>query len=161
MQTAVIKHIFEYFTSSNNLSLFDKIYLINKEFSIELDDGEIINKTLAGTIGKIPGSTIQILLADTTIEDTEKEYIIIFQLDHLSVYALKYCESQPVNTKVYFLHNDTTWVELSNLLLARLLVGVEQLKELFVDYQPITNYQELYQSLIGFMNYEEAIQNNK
>lgn len=162
LSNVIVKHIFKYFGIGNPVSIFsiqtDK-FLINKEFSIELEDGEVLQKNIWGLTGKIGTSVIQAILADITVDQDQKEYVLIFQLDNLSVYALKLYDFEDKPNTAYFSHNEATWVELSTLLLAKLLVGIEQLNELFIDYQPIANYQELYQHLISFMNYEETIQN--
>lgn len=162
ISSAIVKHIFKYFGVGNPTGLFSlqsEKFLIDKEVSIELEDGEVLQKHLWGVSGKIGTSTIQAILADITIDPDEKEFILVFQLDDLSIYALKLYNLEKKLNQAYFAHNAETWVELSNLLIAKLLVGIEQLNELFIDYQPIGNYQDLYQHLISFMNYEETIQN--
>lgn len=162
----IVKRIFEYFGIPNRyvgFTMQEQPYMLKKEISIELEDGEVLQKNIWGIEGKISNSIIRALLADITVSSDFKEYILVFQLDNLTVYALKLEEGKEAVNRAFFAINgeNKSWVELSNLLLAKLLVGVEQLNELFINYQPITNYQELYQYLINFLNYEETIQNNK
>lgn len=158
----IIKHIFSCFgvpPKTGTFSVFSDQFEINKELSIELEDGEHVNKTVWATAGKIAASTIKIVATDLALEEGEHEYVIISQLDDLSVYAITMNSGSTENNKAFCLHGEN-WIELSNLLLAKFLVGVEQLNELFVDYQPMPNYQELYKHLISFLNYEEVSDNN-
>jgi len=164
ISNAIIRHIFNYFGIwvAGHVPLFtilsDK-YQIDKKLSIELEDGEQLQNSIWGATGKVGTSTIRVLVADITTDANITEYILLLQLDALSVYILKLEMIDEGINRAYFNHNDEIWIELSNLLLAKLLVGIEQMNELFIDYQPITNYQELYQHLISFMNYEETIHN--
>jgi hypothetical protein len=158
----ITKHIFNSFGvpgQPGTFSLIDDKFVIKKELSIELEDGETISKKIWGTSGRVAASTIKILVTDLEVDETEPEYVMIVQLDELSVYALKCDLGDAQSNKAFCLHGEN-WLELSNLLLAKLLVGVEQLNELFVDYQALPNYQELYKHLISFLNYEEVSYNN-
>lgn len=154
---AIVKHIFQYLSSPNYGSFFNQKYLISKEISIELDDNEILNKKVWGMTGIVNNSIMKMLLTNVSIDADCAEYIGIFQLDDLSIFAIKYCEPDDSNNKAFFLHNGEAWVETSNLVLAKLLVGIEQIKELLIDYKPIDDYKELYQYLISFLNYDQAL----
>jgi hypothetical protein len=159
----IVKHIFGYFGVPVNpgaFSLFTDKFLLQKELSIELEDGERLNKSVWASAGKIAGSTIKVMITNVSTSAESDEYVMILQLDELSVYAMKFDSSELENNKSFVSYDDN-WIELSNLLLARLLVGVEQINELFVDYQPTSNYQELYHHLISFLNYEEATGNDE
>jgi len=166
ISNAIVKHIFNHFGiwapgHNPTFTILSNKFKIDKNLSIELEDGEHLQKNIWGITGKISTSIIKVLVADITTDADIKEYVLLLQLDELSIYALKIELLDEAVNKAYLNHNDEAWVELSNLLLAKLLVGIEQINELFVNYQPLTNYQELYQYLISFMNYEEATQNLK
>lgn len=157
----VIKHIFTSFGvpgQPGTFSVLSDKFVINKELSIELEDGDRISKPIWGVAGKVAASTVKILITDLSVDASINEFAMVMQLDDLSVYALKMDSEDIQNNKAYCFHGEN-WIELSNLLLAKLLVGVEQLNELFVDYQPFANYQDLYKHLVGFLNYEEASSN--
>jgi hypothetical protein len=158
----ITKHIFNSFGvpgQPGTFCLIDDKFIINKELSIELEDGETISKRIWGTSGRVAASTIKILVTDLEVDGIAPEYVMIIQLDELSVYALRLDAEQLESNKAFCFAGET-WLELSNLLLAKLLVGVEQLNELFVDYQALPNYQDLYKHLISFLNYEEVSYNN-
>lgn len=159
----VIKHIFATFgTKTLNGDAFPLIrgeFKLDKKFSIEMEDGEILNRNVWGVSGKVGNSTIEALLADVSVETDDPEYVLIFRMDDLSIYALKLSLISDTTGGFVACDNDQ-WAELSTLMLARLLVGFEQLNELLIDYKILVQYQELYKYLISFLNYEENLSNN-
>jgi hypothetical protein len=161
---AIVNRVFQYFgvpEANRDFSILAQPNLLKKEITMELDDGEKIQKSIWGLEGKVSGSTIRAIVVDTTIDIDSKEYIMVFRLDDLSTYALKYEQSADgVKGLAYCAHTAAAWVELSNVLTAKMLVGIEQLNDLIVDYKPLTNYQELYGNLISFLNYEATLQHN-
>jgi len=157
----IIKHIFNYFgigQKNSTLSIDNPDFKLKKQVSIELENGEVINKNLWGVCGNVGNSKIKALFSDVTIDETYPEFLLILQLDNLSVFALKL--EQEIG-KAFFVHENDTWVELSNLMLAKLLFGIEQLNELIINYQVIDDYQNLYKYMISFLNYEETLQHNQ
>ncbi len=173
ISNAIIKRIFDYFgvRAATNLPRYTPIFtilsdnlLLDKKLSIELEDGEHLHKNIWAGVGKISNSVVKVLVADITTDLNIGEYVLLLQMDELSIYALKIELVENAANKAYINYSSTdgigeSWVELSNLLLAKLLVGIEQLDELMVNYQPLTNYQELYKHLISFTNYEETTHN--
>lgn len=148
----IISYLFECFGIPKNAgrySIMETDYRLKKELAVEMEDGEVIQRPLWGVVGQVGNSQVKILVTDLTIAK-DREFILIFQLDDLTVYALRMED----NAKAYMLHDDK-WIELSNLLLAKLLVGVEQLNELLVNWQTFTNYQDHYKYLVSFLNYME------
>lgn len=165
MNNTIIEHIFQYFGigETNNQFLFtilDNKYLIDKKLSIELEDNKCLQQNVWALTGKINTSTIKVLAADISVDEEQIEYVLLLQLDELSIYALKLQKSPNISGTAY-VNSNKHWAELTNLLLAKLLVGIEQLNELFIDYKSMTNYQELYQYLIDYLQYDEALQNNQ
>lgn len=146
----IIQKIVKYFGVLNVSSeARSKKFLLNKKVSIEFEDDIKEDRELYGAIGKIAKNTIRVLA--TQISATE--YVCILQFDNLSIYAISVDTEKPDEDNVRVFINGN-WVILSDLLLAKLLVGVEQLNEMFVEFLPITNFEELYEHLILFLNYE-------
>lgn len=145
--------IFEY-VEYDKIVLQDKLKL-NKQVSIELEDGTVLQRDVFGIKGKIDNFYIKILCTDLKVED-EKENVIILQLDNLTIYALKVTDEK---NRAFCCYENEKWVELSDLLLTKLLVGIEHLNEMFIKYEPLTeDYEVLYQQLVGFLNYDQAAQ---
>jgi len=153
ISTAIVRHIFNYWgipEQRGMCAILSPEYKLKQQLSIELEDGEVIQHNIWGVAGKIGESTIKGIVVDLSASSKEREYALVFQFDELSAYAI-HLENDL--TKAFYLHNDETWLELSNLLLAKLLVGIEQLNELFVAFKPLDEYQKLYSYLVGFINY--------
>jgi len=149
----IIKYIYNYFgvpKINGSFSILSNKYLLNQKIQIELEDGEKIQKQLWGLSGKVSNSIIRALLADISSSDDEAltESVLLLQLDSFSIYALVLNKDD--NNKAYVLHDDT-WIEISMLLLAKLLVGIEQLNEILIDYVPLNNYQDLHKKMIDFV----------
>lgn len=152
----IIQHIFKSWgipTTSGTFTLLSNEFKLKKEISIELDNSEIIRRPIWGAQGQIGTSQIKLILSDLGVDS--QEYVLICQLDNLSVYAFKLYADNDGNL-AFVAHENDAWIELSNLLLARLLVGIEQINEIFVQYIPLGNYQDLYKYLISFVNYAET-----
>lgn len=154
LQDLIIKRIASYFGISNSPEeLKEKLtsskFKLDKQISIEFDDNLKENKNIFGAKGKVGNSLIKVIIAPLS----NLENIIIFQFDDLSFYSLSLDEEEN-NNKSYIYCQDN-WIELTPLLLAKLLVGIEQLDELFVEYVALENYQTLYEHLLHFLNFDE------
>jgi hypothetical protein len=149
----IVKHIFNYWgipEQRGMCAILSPEYKLKQKLSTELEDGEVLQHNIWGITGKIGESIIKAIVVDLSVSSKEREYALVFQFDELSIYALHLENDQ---AKAYCLHNDENWLELSNLLLAKLLVGIEQLNELFVAFKSFDEYQKLYSYLVGFINY--------
>lgn len=164
IEQVIIEYILNCFGISNSelqksFSIFDPKFKLKKQISIELDNNESISKELWASSAKINNSILKILASDISVNSEEREYVVIFQLDELSCYALTMEIAENKICKGYYFYENNTWIPLSKLALAKLLVGIEQLQEVLINFETFDKYQELYQFFINFLNHAEQSNN--
>ena len=154
INAAITKRIFDYLGVPNpeyGFSIIQPKFCLEKTLAVELEDKEIVQCKLYGSEGKIANSVIRLLVADLSFEG---EYIAVLQMDNLSVYGLKLILDEDSEHRSFVLFEEN-WVELSRLLVAKFLVGIESLAESLIDYQALNEYTVLYKCLVSFINFSE------
>jgi hypothetical protein len=160
LKKEIISHIFHtvgIFTTGNNAELIshilDKQFLLDKKLAFEIDD-EKYEKSIHAMYAKMETSEIKILAADTTNEI--REFTLIIQMDKSYPCALRLSEDVDDSGSISFCIENNKWIEAGTILQAKILMGVESLSGLFLNWKKINDYGDIYKSLVGFLNYFEC-----
>lgn len=141
-----------------NISVWNSKFLLDHTISTELDDGEIVTHKIWTSVGQISNDlTIKTMLADISIDRPRSEYVLLCQLDDLSIYAMSLDINEPTHNKIYVMHNEAGWVQLSNLMAAKLLTGMEQIAEIHVQYTKPKEFQLLLEKLTSYVNFATTV----
>lgn len=132
--------------------LTSRRFLLSKQLRIELDDGSSVTKNLWAAMGQVSNSTLKTLIADITIDNDQREYLLLFQLDDLSIYVVKMSDSEHSCLKVF---SQNIWVDLSMLLQAKFLMGMEFISENLVTWNTLKDYDVLYKHMISFLKLDD------
>ncbi len=131
-------------------SLTSDQFLLDRKLMIEVDKQKV-KKNIWGAVGKIDKSLIKIWIADTSVSSNEAEYMMLLQLNDFTLYAINYTAD---GNEIYGLQQER-WIPLTMLLKAKLLVGVEQLTEIFLTWEPMKeNIDWFHQQMISFLNFD-------
>ena len=118
-------------------------FRLKKKVSIDFEDGKE-EFSLFGAEGSGAGR-IKILSGEV-----DGQSVSAFQIDDLNIYLISW-EKDSSNISVLY---EKKWVSISPLLFAKFLAGVEFLKENIIDWHILKDYDNLYQHLISYLNYE-------
>lgn len=137
------------------IGMFEKLnsdqFLIDKKIIFELD-GSKIEKQVWATNCKIDENYINIIIAD--ISDDSKEYAFIIQMDNMIPYAIRLSDD-PEDFGTMLIYAENNWIEASTMLQAKMLLCIQSLSELYMKWERIDNYKEIYKLLINFLNFQE------
>lgn len=156
-----IFNIFGVFREKTNFSsstlmepLVGEKFLIDKKLAFENDDGTKKENNIFTAKTKIDQNIIKIMIAD--IIDDIGEYAIIMQMDNFPSIAFRLSLDEDDFGTIAFLI-DNKWIEVGTSAQARILMGVENLSEIFCMWEKMSEYDEMYKILINFLNYVEGL----
>jgi hypothetical protein len=140
------------------LSMMEKLnsnkFLLNKKLAFETEDEKTKESNLYCATAKIESSNIKIIIADIS-EDLE-EVALIIQMDIMNAYAIRLSADSDDFGSMYVNVNGEHWVAAPLIQQAKMLVGFESLLELFLVWEKLDDYKEMYKTMVGFLNFYEA-----
>jgi hypothetical protein len=165
LQKEIIKHIFETIgvfavKDYTNFSMIEPIatkkFLTNKKIAFETA-GQKYENDVYCSAANINKSVIKILVAD--ICDDDKEFVAIIQMDAFPKCAIRLSFVENDFGSMYFNTSDNNWTNSNALLQGKILVGIEEIAGMILDWNRLDKFDDLYKSLVGFLNYESMVEN--
>lgn len=162
LKKEIISHIFKtvgLFNDKNimKISMIGQLnsedFLIDKKIAFETEDKKQIQNKIWATTVKIENSDVKILIAD--ISEDIQEFTLILQMDSFVPCAMRLSMDEDDNGSMYINVENDKWIEATTTLQARMLVGVESLSELYLQWKKLDKYSDMYKSLVGFLNFYE------
>jgi hypothetical protein len=160
LQKEIVKHIFNQLgilECEMRISLVEKMtdekFLVDKKMAFEANNTQYKNNVWAAE-GKLAANTVKILVAD--IKEDIDEYAMIFQMDSLPVYALRYSLDEDDKGSIYFC-NEGRWIASDVAIQSKFLYGIEAMASTLFIWNKLGNYMELYKYLITFLNYYATV----
>lgn len=149
------------FLDKNNLGsssliepLLDDKFLLDKKLAFEIEDGSKHENAIFAASTKIENNIIKVLIAD--IIDNTPEYAVIIRMDNFPPIAMRLStEDDDFGTLSFLIERQ--WIEIDTLAQAKVLVGLEAIANMFCLWEKMTDYKEMYEIMIGFVNYVEGI----
>lgn len=156
-----IFNVFGLFRNKTNFSastliepLIEEKFLLNKKLGFEIEDGTKRENSIFAAMTKIENNVIKVMIAD--IIDDIPEYAVIMQMDTFPSIAMRLSLDDEDFGTIAFLVDDH-WIEIGTSAQARILMGVENLSEIFCVWEKMTSYDDMYKVLVNFVNYVEGI----
>lgn len=162
LRKEIILHIFRTFgvfadPAISQLSMVEKLninkFLIDKKIAFETEDKKQIKNDLWAAKTKIEESEIKIIIADIT-EDIP-EFALILQMDNFMPCAMRLSLEEGDFGSMYINIEDNKWIDASTVIQAKMLVGAESLLGLYIQWEKLDKYMDIYKTLIGFLNFYE------
>jgi hypothetical protein len=160
----IVSHIFanfaivesDFVNLQKTKSLASKDYLVDKRLSFSSDDGsQLIENKVWGCQFSVETHELKVLLGDCSITKEDKEYCMIVKKKDCPVYGL-YITSD-YNSILSISLNGVDWMECSTYLQATFLAGMEQVKEVCLNWNRITSFDEEYNMMVNFIKYANCI----
>lgn len=124
-------------------------FLLNKKIVFEAEDEEKQERSVWAASAKVNSSVVKILAAD--LNDGYAEYVLAIQLDSYPPCVVQ-SSLEEEDTGSFAFKVENKWVDAGSLMQAKILVGVESLSELYVKWEKLSNFAELYGLIIEFLN---------
>jgi hypothetical protein len=158
LKKEIIKHIFHIFGLLKTqdirpgmiANLIGNEFLINKKVAFEIDGKKYENNIWAAT-AELDKSIIKIMIAD--ICSDVPEYIALIQMNTFPPCAVRISFDIDDFGSIYFGMENNNWVDASTLLQVKILIGIEELSGLPLEWKRFDNYMDMYKILIGFLNF--------
>src|SRR5271165_1599565 len=129
-------------------------FLLNKKLAFEIENGEKRENSIFAATTKIENNIIKVMVAD--IIDNIPEYAVIMQMDNFPSIAMRLStDDEDFGTISFDIENK--WIDVGTSAQARILMGVENLSEIFCTWEKLIDYESMYKVLISFVNYVEGI----
>jgi hypothetical protein len=158
LQKEIVKHIFETIgvfkvSGYTNFSMIEPLisdkFLISKKIAIDID-GEKFENNIYTATARIDKSVIKIMVADT--HDDISEFTVIIQMDTFPQCAMQLSLNAEDCGSMYF-NTSNNWTNSNALLQGKILVGIEEISNMILDWNRFDKYEDMYKNLIGFLNY--------
>jgi hypothetical protein len=141
------------------ISMMDQLnsekFLLDKKIAFETEEKKVKENNLWAATAKIENSSIKIIIADIT-EDIF-EFTLILQMDTFLPCAIRLSEDPEDFGSMYVNIQENKWIEATTSLQAKMLVGFESLTEIYLQWQKLDDYMDVYKSMIGFLNFWEQV----
>jgi hypothetical protein len=166
LQREIIKHILETIglfdvRTHTNFSMIEPIatkkFLTNKKIAFEAS-GQKYENAIYCSVASINKSMIKLLAADTSSD--EKEFVAVIQMDAFAKVAMRLSADKDDFGSMYFNTSDNNWTSSNTLLQGKILVGITEIAGMILEWNRLDKFDDLYKSLIGFMNFEESMVEN-
>jgi len=151
----IVKHIFsslglinEYAVSK---SILEKDFLLPERMQIVFDEKEYSNKVRGVKILMPSNNYLTVLASKGKYDSGITDHIIIVQLNDSPAYgcSLTLCDGEEPLAKVCYAFEEI-WVECNTTQKAKLLLGMEQVKEVGFGWKQATDYKDKYNLLVSF-----------
>jgi hypothetical protein len=155
LKKEIINHIFNQFglfQENQIYNLKDNKFLLDKKIIFEDDDKKVFESKIYASSVEIDKSNIKVIVADTSY--IEKEYSVILRMDNFYPCGMRLSKDEDDFGTIMFQINNR-WMQASTLLQSKILVGIESLSEIFLQWNKLNNYNEMYNILINFLNFSE------
>ena len=159
---SIVSHIFsnfaiveaDFINLEKTKSLASKDFLLNNKLSFYLDDNTLIENKVFGCQVSSEGSEIKILLGDCSISE-DKEYCMVVKMKDSPAYGLYMTADS--NSILACSINNNDWMDCSTYLQATFLAGMEQIKELCLNWNKCYSYDQEYNILLSFIKYSNSV----
>jgi|SRR5579859_491874 len=159
----IILHIYSNFKifpsdyiSDSTKSLVDDLFLLSEKINIEYDHVSYSGKIYGCQIS-IMQNMVKILLGECTIDKKYPEFAMIIKPKEDLFYALyiRANEKDPHDSQPMLATSldGKTWMKCSTYLQGTFLAAMEQLKDTHFSYNKCSEYQDLYKSLLVFLQF--------
>jgi hypothetical protein len=165
----IVKHIFSnlsvihshFVNSEKSKSLMSSEFLLDKKLSFDLENNETADRKVWGCQISSEQKELKILLADCWQERGVPELYLIVQLKDAPAYGLFYVHSSEKEKDdrsfIACSVNDNDWMECSTYLQATFLAGMEQLKDLGLNWTKCKDYTKQYNLLLSLIKYHDSL----
>ena len=138
-------------------SLTDDYYLLPETISFKLDDGNLITNKVFGcqmTLSKT--NEFKILLADCSKEKSILEYCLFVQPKNVPAYAI-YAILNSNNHEVLIGVSSSKdhWMPCNTYLQALFLAGMENIKDISLNWTTCISYTEEYKQMVSFIQFHD------
>lgn len=139
--------------------LTSKEYLLSETIPFTLDDGTDLKNKVWGCQLLYNQEEVKMLLADCTIEKDVTEYALLVALKGAPTYGIYLImdSSQNVNANICFSMNGEGWLEAPTYLQGTFLAGMEQIKDIGLNWSKPSSYKEDFARLIKFIEFNQDI----
>lgn len=160
LQKEIVNHIFKSFAifEKNQITMFSKLndeqFLINKKIAFESEDGSVVEHKIYSYYTKLSGAEIKLIAAD--ISEEYDEFVIILKMDQNPACALRMSLDKDDLCSFYMNLDGSRWINPGTSLHARILMVFEALSEIPANWEKTADYNEMYKSLVCFLNFYET-----
>lgn len=170
LREQIVKHIMaglavipsSHISLNKSKSLMSQEFLLSDKLTFEVDDALIKNRIWGCQISS-EQQEIKILLGDCSQEKNVSEYCLVIQLKDAPSYGMYLVCNDNVDSEPLLACsiNGKDWLECNTYLQATFLAGMEQIKELGLNWNKCKDYKEQYEMMISFIQFHSEIYEEK
>jgi hypothetical protein len=167
LTNAIAHHIFanllvvpsDFINMDKSKSLLSKEYLLDKKLVFE-EEGTKFKNNVWGCQIATTEQGFKLILADCTGSDSKNEYCLIVSSDNFPTYGV-YLASEDLedNNSLISVSVDEgkNWMACKTYLQATFLAGMEQIKELPLNWNKCLDYDKEFKMVTSFLNHREQL----
>lgn len=162
----IINHIYsnlviipsDYVNQDKTQSILNKNYLLDKTLDFK-DSKKSYNNKIWACQAISSDKTINLLVADCSLDKEIPEFCLIIKIDDLPSYGCYLVINEDYNSEALIgcTLDGKDWLNCSVYLQATFLAGMEQLKDLFLTWKKVTNYNNQFDLLKSFLTFHSSI----
>jgi hypothetical protein len=167
LTNSIVNHIFanllvipsDFINIDKSKSLISKEYLLNKKLVFE-EEGNVFNNNIWGCQMSTGDQTFKLILADCTGSSNELEYCLLIVSTDLPTYGCYLASSDlEENNSLISVSMDAgkNWMPCKTYLQATFLAGMEQLKEMVLNWNKCQDYDQEIAMINRFLTHREQL----
>ena len=145
----------DFIDKSKTGSLIDDHYLLPETISFKLDDGNLITNKVFGCQMTVSGSEFKILLADCTKEKDVPEFCLYSQLKGSPAFAIYLILNSNHEVLIGTSTDKDHWIPCNTYLQALFLAGMENVKDIALNWTACKSYADQYKQMISFIQFHD------
>lgn len=168
LREEIVKHVFanlgmhygSYVDTKKTRSLISKDFLLKEKLSFRDSQEQTIQNKVWGCQVSVDKSDLKILVGDCSQSKDLPEYCLIIQLTGSPAYGLYLICSDKVDSEAMIAVNvnNNGWMECGTYLQATFLAGMEQIRDVGMNWNKCTNYQEQFEIMENFLKFQSTMQ---
>jgi hypothetical protein len=162
----IIRHIYaslkiipsDFINYDNSKSALSKDFLLKETLDLN-DSTDLYQNKIWGCTSSTGNKSLNLLVANCSIDKNILEYCLIFQLEDAPSYGLYLVSTEGYNSDAMIACtlNGTNWMECNTYLQATFLAGMEQIKDSNLDWVKSTKPEDQINLLKSFLRFHNSV----
>ena len=176
LREEIVRHVFSNFAIipsdfvnlDKSKSLLFKEYLLADKITFVDADNNITKNNVWGCQISTGDQEIKIILGECTQEENIPEYALFIHVKGAPAYGLYLVYNNLVNSGnvdsealIAITMDGKNWLECQTFLQATFLMGMEQIRDVGLDWDKCSNYKDQFDSLLLFIKFHHSVYEDK
>ena len=162
LEEEIIRHIFNNLGILKDISIdskkiIDKSYLLKEKLVFDIEEQQITNDVFGCEISIAGQKNFKILVGECSSDKAIPEYCLIVHFQDSPIYGAYLCDDKDSEPLIALNVDNKGWMPCSTFLQATFLAGMEQLKDVYLNWTHCTKYENEFKLMNSFIKFHHKL----